>query len=57
MADSKRFGRSCFKRIGLILCTATNYLVVGLLTIVNNGNIWSDGCDPRIRYRRYRNEM
>ena len=57
MADGKRFGRSCFKRIGLLLCTATNYLVIGLLTIVNNGNIWSDGRDPRIRCRRYRNEM
>lgn len=57
MADGKRFGRLCFKRIGLLLCTATKYLVVGLLTIVNNGNIWSDGRDPRIRYRRYRNEM
>ena len=33
-----------------------NYLF-GLLTIVNNGNIWSDGRDPRIRYRRRHNEI
>ena len=41
----------------LILRTVTNYLVAGILAIVNNGNICSHRRDPRIRYRRHRNEM
>ena len=57
MADGRRFGRSCFKRMRLILRTVTNYLVAGILAIVNNGNICSHRRDPRIRYRRHRNEM
>ena len=56
MVDGSRFRRSYFKRIRPCLCRLMNYLF-GLLTIVNNGNIWWDGRDPRMRYRRRHNEM
>ena len=55
MANSTRFRSPYLKRIRSYLCHLNN-LLVGLLVIVNNGNIWSDGKDPRIRYRRH-NEM
>ena len=56
MVDNSRFRSSYFKRIRSCLCRLMNYLF-GLLTIVSNGNIWSDDRDPRIRYRRRHNEI
>ena len=48
MVNSAQFRNSYFKRIRSYLRHLVSYLF-SLLTIVNNGNIWSDGRDPRIR--------
>ena len=52
MADGTRFRNSYFKTIRSYIRHLASYLFV-LLTIVNNGNIWSDGKDPGIRCRRH----
>ena len=46
MANGARFGTSYFKRIRLYLRYLVNYLII-FLTILNNGDILSDGRDKK----------